>query len=289
MRRFLPLILLLLAMPAAAAELKIASWNIAWLTLRPANDPDLPRGLTPRQPGDFTLLADYARRLDADVVALQEVDGPEAAARIFNPRDYAFFFPDERDIQRTGFAVRRSIRAIRNADLAELDLAPNARFSQRRGTDITIEQEGRLLRLLSVHLNAGCREGPMDPARGRECDNLSRQSEVLAGWVAARRGEGAAFAILGDFNRRIPDARDDLLVQLTRAAPLVRVNEGLGNPCWADARGGRPFISHIFLGGPAQRWLVPGSLRVMVYAEREPAMRDRLSDHCPVSFRMRMN
>lgn len=289
MRALLLALALFLALPAQASELKIASWNIAWLTLRPANDPDLPRNLTPRQPGDFTLLADYARRLDADVVALQEVDGPDAAARIFNPRDYTFFFPDERDIQRTGFAVKRRLRVIRNADLAELDLAPNARFSQRRGTDITVEHEGRMLRLLSVHLNAGCREGPIDPARGRECDNLSRQSAVLAGWITARRSENAAFAILGDFNRRIGDARDDMLVQLNRAAPLTRVNEGVSNPCWADARGGRPFISHVFLGGPAQRWVVPNSLRVMVYAERDPAMRDRLSDHCPVSFRVRMN
>ena len=280
---------LFIALPAHAAELKITSWNIAWLTLRPANDRDLPRNLTPRQPGDFTLLAEYARRLEADVVALQEVDGPDAAARIFNPRDYAFFFPDERDIQRTGFAVKRNLRAIRNTDLAELDLAPNARFSQRRGTDITVESEGRMLRLLSVHLNAGCREGPINADRGRECENLARQSEVLAGWIAARRAEGTAFAILGDFNRRIADAQDDLLVQLTRAAPLTRVNEGVSNPCWADARGGRPFITHIFLGGPAQRWVVPNSLRVMVYAERDPAMRDRLSDHCPVSFRLRMN
>ena len=289
MRHALLLLALLISQPAPATELKIASWNIAWLTLRAANDPDLPRNLTPRQPGDFTLLADYARRLDADVVALQEVDGPEAAARVFNPRDYAFFFPDERDIQRTGFAVKRSLRAIRNADLAELDLAPNARFSLRRGTDITGESDGRMLRLLAVHLNAGCREGPMESTRGRECENLARQSEILAGWVAARRGEGAAFAILGDFNRRIPDAREELLVQLTRAAPLTRVNEGVSNPCWSDTRGGRPFISHIFLGGAAQRWVVPASLRVMVYAERDPAMRDRLSDHCPISFRIRMD
>lgn len=282
-------IALLLATPLHAAELKIASWNIAWLTLRPANDPDLPRNLTPRQPGDFTLLADYARRLDADVVALQEVDGPEAAARIFNPRDYVFFFPDERDIQRTGFAVKRRLSVIQNADLAALDLAPNARFSQRRGTDITVESEGRMLRLLSVHLNAGCREGPMDPNIGRECSNLARQSEVLAGWIAARRNENAAFAILGDFNRRIADPRDDLLVALIRAAPLTRVNEGVSNPCWSDGRGGRHFVTHVFLGGPAQRWVVPASLRVMVYAERDPGMRDRLSDHCPISFRLRMN
>jgi len=286
--RFLTLaIALILAAPLHAAELKIATWNIAWLTLRAGNDPDLPRNLTPRQPGDFTLLAEYARRLDADVVALQEIDGPDAAARVFNPRDYAFFFPDERDIQRTGFAVKRSVRAIRNADLAELDLAPNARFSLRRGTDITVESEGRMLRLLSVHLNAGCREGAMGGSR--ECDNLARQSAVLADWVTRRRAENAAFAILGDFNRRMPGARDEMLTALNAAAPLMRVNEGVSNPCWSDARGGRPFISHVFLGGPARPWLISGSLRVMVYNERDPAMRDRLSDHCPISFRLRLS
>jgi len=288
--RFLILaVSLLLATPLHATELKIATWNIAWLTLRTANDPALPRDLTPRQPGDFTLLAAYARRLDADVVALQEVDGPEAAARIFDPRDYAFFFPDERDIQRTGFAVKRSLRAIRNADLAELDLYPNARFSLRRGTDITIDADGRLLRLLSVHLNAGCREGPMQGDRGRECGQLSQQSTILAGWVAQRRAEGAAFAILGDFNRRMTHPRDDMLAELNAAAPVTRTTEGVSNPCWSDARGGRPFISHVLLGGPARNWMVQNSLRVMVYAERDPVMRDRLSDHCPISLRLRLN
>lgn len=278
---------LLLAAPLHAAEIKLATWNIAWLTLRPAGDPALPRDLTPRQPGDFTLLAAYARRLDADVVALQEVDGPEAAARIFDPRDYAFFFPDERDIQRTGFAVKRNIRAIRNADLAELDLHPHARFSLRRGTDITVQSEGRMLRLLSVHLNAGCREGRMQG--GRECEQLAQQSGILAQWVAQRRAEGAAFAILGDFNRRMTHPRDDMLAELNAAAPITRATEGVSNPCWSDARGGRPFISHILLGGPARNWMVQNSLRVMVYAEREPEMRDRLSDHCPVSIRLGLN
>ena len=287
MRFILIAALLLLAAPSRAAELKLATWNIAWLTLRVPSDPSLPRDLTPRQPGDFTLLAGYARRLDADVVALQEVDGPEAAARIFDPRDYAFFFPDEQDIQRTGFAVKRGIRAIRNADLAELDLHPNARFSLRRGTDITVEHEGRMLRLLSIHLNAGCREGPMQG--GRQCEQLAQQAGILAQWVAARRGEGAAFAILGDFNRRMTHPRDDMTAALTAAAPTTRATEGVSNPCWSDAQGGRPFISHILLGGPARNWMIQNSLRVMVYAERDPVMRDRLSDHCPVSIRLRLN
>jgi endonuclease/exonuclease/phosphatase family metal-dependent hydrolase len=289
MRAFAFAFALLLVSPLHAAEIKLATWNIAWLTLRPATDELLPRNLTPRQPGDFTRLADYARRLEADVLAFQEVDGPEAASRVFDPRTHVFFFTRENDVQRTGFAVRRGIAVTQNEDLSELDLAPNARFSQRRGADITIEANGRRLRLLSVHLNAGCREGPIEAGRGRECENLLRQSEVLARWIGERRREGVAFAVLGDFNRRMDHPRDDMTAAFAAAAPLLRANEGASNPCWSDARGGRPFISHILLGGAARDWMQRGSLRVMVYAERDPAMRDRLSDHCPMSVRLRLS
>ncbi|MCB4821031.1 endonuclease/exonuclease/phosphatase family protein [Roseicella aerolata] len=287
MRALLLLILLVLAIPAAAAELKLASWNIAWLTLRQAGDPDLPRNLTPRRPVDLQLLAAYAKRLDADVVALQEVDGPEAAARVFDPGTYAFFFPAEQDTQRTGFAVKRSLRAAQNPDLAALDLRPRARFSLRRGTDITVEAAGRRLRLLSIHLDAGCRNAPLsDPIP--DCDSLRQQAEILAGWVTERRREGTAFAILGDFNRAIGGAEDELLRILTAAAPLTRSTEGVSDPCWAGARGPRRFIDHILLGGEARSWLVPDSFRVMVYAEREREWRERLSDHCPISLRLRL-
>lgn len=285
MRHLLLAALLLLAAPASAGEVKLATWNIAWLTNRAADDPLLPRGLTPRQPGDWRLLAGYAQRLEADILAFQEVDGPAAIHRLLPEREWQVFMAREEDVQRTGIAVRRTLRAVQNEDLAELDLIPQARFSLRRGTDVTVTLPGGTpLRLLSVHLNAGCREGPVDPARGRECENLARQSAVLAGWVAARRAEGGAFAMLGDFNRRMDHPRDEMSAAL---APMTRATEGVSNPCWADARGGRPFISHILLFGPAQRLLVPGSLRVMVYAERDPQMRDRLSDHCPVSVRLR--
>src|SRR5690349_12774389 len=117
MRAAILTFLLLLAPPLAAAELKLATWNLAWLTLRPAGDPELPRDLTTRRPADFDLLAAYARRLDADMVALQEVDGPEAAARVFDPRTYEFHFAQERDVQRVGFAVRRGLRVTRHPDL----------------------------------------------------------------------------------------------------------------------------------------------------------------------------
>ena len=66
--------------PVQRGELKLATWNIAWLTDR---DHLLPRDRTQRRPADVALLAGYARRLDADILALQEIDGPEAAARVY--------------------------------------------------------------------------------------------------------------------------------------------------------------------------------------------------------------
>lgn len=289
MRVLLVLLFLLTALPAlAVTELKITSWNIAWLTLRLANDPDLPRNLAIRAAPDFARLRAYAERVEADIVALQEVDGPDAAARVFNPRDYAFHFPAENDIQRSGFAFRRNLRVTRNPDLAGLDLRPHARYSLRRGADITVEVEGgSRLRLLSLHLNAGCMEGPLGPGRQPQCESLGQQAAVLAGWIAERRREGVPFMILGDFNRRIR-AEDEFLTVLTQHGPLLRTTEGVSNPCWAQDGRTRPFIDHILIGGAARGWLVEGSLRVMVYAERDPRQRDLISDHCPISVRMRL-
>ncbi len=283
---FLFLALLFAALPAGAAELKLASWNIAWLTLRQPGDPELPRSLEPRSARDLQLLAAYARRLDADIIALQEVDGPEAAAQVFDPRHYAFHFAEESDVQRVGFAVRHGLRVTRNPDLAALDLRPRARRSLRRGVDITVEAGAQHLRLLAVHLDAGCHSDALDLSQ--ICDSLGQQARILAQWVAARQREGVAFALMGDFNRRMSRPDDDMLRLLQSAAPLLRVTEGSSSPCWARRGGGTPFIDHIMLGGAARQWWQRDSLRVMVYAEQAPEYRNRLSDHCPISVRVKL-
>ncbi len=286
MRLLLTLLLALVALPVAAGELKIASWNIAWLTTKPAGHPDLPRDLRPRDARDLARLRAYAERLAADVVAIQEVDGPLAAARVFDATRYEVHFPAETDTQRAGFAWRRGLTVARNPDVSALDLAPEARRSLRRGADITVRSgDGPPIRLLSIHLDGGCAWGSVREPNSHDCQNLGRQGEILRDWIAARRREGVAFAILGDFNRRIR-RDDDFLPVLARAAPLVRPTEGFSNPCWARDGQRRDFIDHILLGGPARDWLVPGSFRVLVYAERDPALRNVISDHCPISVRI---
>ena len=100
--------------------------------------------------------------------------------------------------------------------------------------------------------------------------------------ILARAASGEAFAVMGDFNREM-DGPEALSEAMQEAAPLVRVTQGHSDPCWS----GGAFIDHIFLGGAARDWLVPGSLRVMIYNSRDTGDQARLSDHCPVSVRIR--
>ncbi|MFT8245909.1 endonuclease/exonuclease/phosphatase family protein [Roseomonas sp. BN140053] len=274
------LALFLLALPARAEVIKLATWNMNWLTAKPPGHPDLPADVAGRSADDLARLRDYARRLAPDVLALQEVDGPEAAALILDPADWQVFFPAESDVQRVGIAVRRGLRAVQEPDLLGLDLRPGARRSLRRGVDVTLQAGTSRLRLLALHLVSGCRQEALSGSR--ECDGLGEQAGVVAGWIAQRREEGVPFVVLGDFNRRMDRRREPFLAVLTQQAPLLRATAGVSNPCW----GGRPFIDHLLLGGAARGWLVPDSLRVLVYAEREPEWRARLSDHCPVSIRL---
>lgn len=275
-------LLLLLSYGAHAAELRVATWNLEWLTARPAGDPALPENVRPKRPEDIEALRRYAAMLDADVVAFQEVDGPEIAAQVFPPQRYAIVTTGDDVVQRVGFAIRRGIPVSRNPDLVGLDIDPAARHRLRSGADITLDLPGGRLRLLSVHLKSGCNHGRLSGS-GRVCDILRQQVAPLQGWIAQRRGEGVPFVLLGDFNRRM-EGRDELLAALTAAAPLVRATEGRASPCW----GGDSFIDHILAGGAARGWMQPDSLRVMVYRETDAAARERLSDHCPVSVRFRL-
>jgi endonuclease/exonuclease/phosphatase family metal-dependent hydrolase len=265
---------LLLPVPALSADLKIATWNLDWLTTRQAGH-GLPADVVPRDEDDFARLAQYARELNADVVAIQEVDGFQAATKVF-PRDlYSIHMTRDHVMQRVGIVVRRGLKYDMNPDVTAL-----AMNHLRSGADITLHLGSSDLRILAVHLKTGCRNQPLPRTHDRSCLELRDQVPVLEEWIAARRQEGMAFVILGDFNRWM-DGRDALLSDLRRAAPLVRATEGHSSPCW----GAENFIDHILAGGDAANWMQPDTLRVMTYRETDRALKDRLSDHCPVSVK----
>jgi endonuclease/exonuclease/phosphatase family metal-dependent hydrolase len=275
-------LLMTIIAPAHASDIKIATWNLNWLTLRHAGDTKLPDDVHPRSDDDFRRLRGFADRLDADVVGFEEVDGVPAAARVFDPARYTVLTIDEDVVQRVGVAVRRGITVLRHPDLAALDVEPHAPHPLRDGFDATLRfPGGARLRILVVHLKTGCHQDDLARSARKQCALLAAQIPVLAAWVRARVTEAAPFAILGDFNR-VLDQPDAMSSALDDAGALLRVTRDHSDPCWD----GGSFIDHIFLGGAARAWLVPQSLRVLVYRSSVAADRERLSDHCPVSAKL---
>jgi endonuclease/exonuclease/phosphatase family metal-dependent hydrolase len=271
------------ALPVRAAEFKIATWNLNWFTLRPAHDAALPADVEPRVPADFVALHGYAEKLGADVVAFEEVDGAGAAAKLFDPARYTIVTIHQDVVQQVGLAVRRPIGVRQNADVDALDVEPpGAVHHLRHGLDATlIFPGGASLRVLAVHLKTGCHADHLRHSPRHECALFARQIPVVAEWLRARMAEGVPFALLGDFNR-VMDEKEEFSAAVAAAAPMVRVTEGSSDPCW----GGGSFIDHIFLGGPARGWLVPGSLRVLTYRTTDERDKEHLSDHCPVSVKL---
>ncbi|MBB6226140.1 HAD family acid phosphatase [Polymorphobacter multimanifer] len=287
-----------LVLPGGAQRLRLATWNMEWLMPAETRDallarcvegqpPSAVRALPcPRDPyppvarhdaTDLALMAGYAARAGADVVAVQEVDGPEAALLVF-PGHVPACFVARAHPQKTGFVVRAGIPFRCNGDLAALDDDGAA----RAGADITLwPGTGQAIRLLSVHLKSGCFDLPLSNAGNPVCARLQAQVPVLARWAADRNASGEAFAILGDFNRRLEadaalPAPDSLWAALRSASPVARVTD---QQAYRRCRAGErytAFIDNIVLGGP-----LATLRRDLVHVPMADAPADAvLSDHC---------
>jgi len=282
--------LMLFVAPAGgfARDLHIAAWNLEHL-----DDTD-GEGCVGRSSTDYAALARQIEELGADIVAFQEVENEAAARRVFPASNWNIEISRRPPMERsracwgkpearlghlaTGFAIRKGIQYRRNADLK----TPGGEDAfQRWGADISVVGGSEELRLLSVHLKTGCwgRKQDRGNKSRKACAMLRGQIEALKAWVDARRTEGAAFVILGDFNRRLALPGDWAWRLLSPpSAPLLLLTEGVPFRC--DPRF-PAFIDHMAAGGGAEAMSVKGSFR-------ESPRRGPHPDHCAVSAVFRM-
>jgi endonuclease/exonuclease/phosphatase family metal-dependent hydrolase len=290
------LLSLLSATSAAGAQIRLATWNLEWLVspgtalaLRTRclrGERRLPCDVVQdaaRSAADFHALAREASKLDADVVALQEVEGPDAAARVF-PR-HRFCFTGRHDLQNVGFAIRAGIPYRCDADETRLSLGDRV----RRGAALTLfPGESRELHLLAVHLKSGCSRDSLDSAAG-SCALLRRQAPGVASWIEAQAAAGHQFGLLGDFNR---DLRAERLSRsglweafAQSASPHAVLADAGGDAPFIPCHSGQPFtryIDYILLGGALAGRAAPRTFTRHAYRDRD-AHQFRLSDHCPLS------
>jgi endonuclease/exonuclease/phosphatase family metal-dependent hydrolase len=300
---------------ATTETVKLATWNLEWL-LTPAtfsalkstcteNDEKRRAGqrLLPcdvaakleRSAIDLAALARYARQLNADVVAIQEVDGPNAARQVF--AEHHFCFTGSKALQNNGFAIRRGVPYRCGDDLNALSLGD----SVRRGVTVVLYPDtDHELYLLGVHLKSGCARPPLD--RGASaCEKLARQVPALEGWIDSQARAGHRFAVLGDFNRELLAERgaarnaaggqrnvwEEINDGVPAGAALVNVAAGERFRNCANGQNHSGFIDQILLDRLLARQLVAGSFERLTWEARD-ASRLQLSDHCPVAVRLRI-
>lgn len=295
--RSLLLIIALIALAGCAgqvrkdsgAALKIATWNIEHLAEADGT------GCHARSEPDYAALRNYVKVLDADVIAFEEVETAQAAARVFPAENYTIVFSQRpaskregfcrRDAtegptirnQHVGFAVRHGVKFTRNPDLSALGLGdPDLRW----GVDITVQGK-QPVRLLALHLKSGCARGDSYDA----CPVLFDQVPVLSEWISARQSEGVDYVLLGDWNRRM-SLPDDAVWQRLNA----RLPQGKGLFDAANGRGATclqrfpDYIDHIVLSSGAATRMSKGSFAEFSYGVPED---DYPSDHCPISVNLK--
>lgn len=288
-------LLLLLFIPTLALgesppRLRIATWNLEWL-VSPATAQaarlgcrEGKRALLPcdvafdgaRSSPDFARLAAYARDLDADVVAFQEVEDAATAARIF--AGYRFCLSGRRLTQNLGFAVRKGLAFRCGPDLESLAVSGTA----RPGVTMVLDPGGpRELHLLTVHLKSGCADAPLDSGRPA-CSLLASQLPRVGAWLAREARAGHRHVVLGDFNRAWDRGGATAAIAPADGAPPQFDDPGAiaGFRSCYSGQGFTRYIDHLLVGRDVGLGIVPGSF-FRVRFQPTDVRRYRLSDHCP--------
>ena len=267
---------------ASDDALKIVTWNVEHLAY------PIDKGCRPRTKEELAKLQAYAKGLDADIVALQEVASKAAIHQLF-PADEWTVIKSGRPSsppydcrgsgfkstqQKVAFAVKKPMNIFGVKSLVDLSLN---RIGLRYGLEITVETSQGMTDILNVHLKSGCFVDDYYDRDSNACRQIKRQVPVLLTWIAEQNESNTPYIILGDFNHRIS-------VPYNRMTRKLKGSDDDLSIATKDVKGCHPRypvpIDHIIVGnmdGAKAR----ASAEVYAFEDmRENAM---LSDHCAVA------
>ena len=167
-----------------AQEIRFASWNIEHLAEENGT------GCVPRHDSDYLKLQEFAIGLNADVVALQEVENLAAVARIFPENNWNIILSmrpasrtyscrgsgSESTQQRVAIAIRKGLTYKNLWSFEELAIK---REGLRYGVQIRILGEIDTVDVMAVHLKSGCFIDDFSSSERSACEVLEKQVPFL--------------------------------------------------------------------------------------------------------------
>lgn len=306
----------------ASRDLVLATWNLEHLAA------DDGAGCRPRKPREYRALAAQAERLQATLIAVQEVENAVALARVFDPSSYDLVTSRRKSDrtrkcrgqdgqmlteQRVGFAIHRErLAALGLAYERQPDLAALGADGRRHGVWITLIRANNgdpVLQVLSVHLKSGCAWGALEssqPIRRSQCLTLRRQRGILEEWIDTRVTGDEPFVVLGDFNRQLDQPNDHFWSDIADGEVCRwEADDDLGRRCMPGTTQPAPG-AHLVLANAGKRFPFPHNKKfpyaidhlVLDATAGAWVRRDSfqaldypeapLSDHHPIRLRLRL-
>ena len=311
---------LVVSSTAFSQTINVATWNLEWQREKAMSQAeyDVCSAIKPKErellpeldlnrwvcksPEQIEELRAVAKQMDADIIAVQEIENNAAAALIWPASDYDFYINMKSPwIQRTGFVVRKnSVRVEGVTDIPALGKAFNGDHS-RHGLELQIKtKNGKSIKLLSVHLKSGCFDKALNSnyATKRDaeknvvtCSVLKNQAPALEEWLDSNLKAGFQTMIIGDFNRRFDsniefskDANISLFAELSDGNPvgasLFRPTHGFKSIKECQGGGSPLLIDHALMSSGLREYYVSKSL--MQFAASLKG-----TDHCALKFAMK--
>ncbi|GLO62521.1 hydrolase [Vibrio sp. MACH09] len=276
--------LILVSSSAFASSLKIVTWNVEFLTAKSNTS------CAPRTNADYERLSEFAKLMDADIYALQEVESAQALARVFDTDIYDFIVSprtgeiyDCRDNkknkttqQRVAYAIKKSVNYNYNPseNLTKLDLAGDS--SLRYGLVIQLPKAT----LMNVHLKSACHSGDV-LSNGKGCDVKKEQFDALTKWVNTQP-KSKELVMLGDFNHKF--GQNDYFLNNAVMKRDITAHTSIFNSCvqrYSSSQG----IDHIISSFDRLK------VSMIHYVDKngdgiEDSDDTMLSDHCPIMASM---
>lgn len=285
---------LLVILSSCSSKLHFVAWNMEHLAENAGE------GCLPREESDYEAMRVFAAGLEADVVALQEVESVKAVARVFPHEEWNIIVSDRKASrsydcrgngqkstqQRVGLVIRKGVKYDEVGRFKELALD---REGLRYGLVAKIIRGKDTLEVMSIHMKSGCFVEDYSASDRRACVVFEQQAPILDGWMEERLKAGKPFVVLGDFNHRISNPHNKLWQDLTNmdGKPVVLGNS-MKDLCGCHPQYPEP-IDHILMGAGAEHWQVGGSEAVYYFPGKADAMTEEemLSDHCPIGVTLK--
>jgi len=296
MRKRFPLLAgaLLVLLSSCSSKVHLVAWNMEHLA------ENIGEGCLPREESDYKAMRVFAAGLEADIVALQEVESVKAVARVFSEEDWNIIVSDrpasraydcrgngqKSTQQRVGLVMRKGLEYEEVGGFKELALD---REGLRYGLVAKVIRGKDTLEVMSIHMKSGCFVEDYSASNRKACETFEQQVPILDAWMEKRLKAGKPFVVLGDFNHRIANPSNKFWQDLTEMEGKTVV---LRNSM-KELRGCHPKypepIDHILMGAGAENWQIEGSETVYYFRGKAHSMTedDMLSDHCPIGVTLK--